>query len=414
MLDPVSQAGGVPAIPPAPPAPPSPPPPSSTTTTTTSPPPTTAAPPGTTYLSDLSTTVAVNGLGAFERNRANGGSGANDGPALKLKNVTYPKGIGVNGYSELEFPIPSGATSFRASIGLDDSACAATMRVEVKLNGSYIDVSGLPSSFTKSTPTYSLNVNVTGKTRLRLSAVNTGTALSCDHFDWADARFLGPVPPTTTAAPPTTTAPPTTSPPTTSSTTTTTTTTTTSSTTTTTSTTTTSTTTTTTTTLPTSSTTPTTTAPPPTTAPANVTYLSDLTPTLVVNGLGQFERNRANGGSAANDGAPQKLRGVTYPKGIGVNAYSEIEFPIPSGATSFRAVVGVDDSACASTMRVELKLNGSAINVSGLPKSFTKSSPAYSLTVNVTGKTKLRLQAVNTGTASNCDHFDWADARFLR
>jgi hypothetical protein len=135
---------------------------------------------------------------------------------------------------------------------------------------------------------------------------------------------------------------------------------------------------------------------------------------MVVNGLGPFERDRANGGSAANDGPALKLRGVTYAKGIGVNAYSEIEFPIPTGATSFRAVIGVDDSACASTMRVELKLNGSAINVSGLPASFTKSSPAYSLIVNVTGKSRLRLHAVNTGTASACDHFDWADARFLK
>ena len=170
---------------------------------------TTAAASSTTYLSDLSTTVAVNGFGPFERNRANGGSAANDGPALKIRGVTYAKGLGVNAYSELEFPIPSGATSFRASIGVDDSACASSMRVELKLNGITISVSGLPASFTKSSPAYSLSVNVTGKTRLRLHAVNTGTASSCDHFDWADARFLFPGSTTTTSSTTTTTKAPT-------------------------------------------------------------------------------------------------------------------------------------------------------------------------------------------------------------
>ena len=58
--------------------------------------------------------------------------------------------------------------------------------------------------------------------------------------------------------------------------------------------------------------------------PVAVTYLSDLpfvgTPT---NGWGPVERDRSNGEQGAADGAPLKIRGTTYAKGLGVHSTSQ-------------------------------------------------------------------------------------------
>ena len=107
------------------------------------------------------------------------------------------------------------------------------------------------------------------------------------------------------------------------------------------------------------------------------------------------------------------MKGVTYAKGLGVNARSAVVYAI-NGAKSFRADIGLDDSACASTLRIEIALDDFVVAVSGLPASFTKTTATFALNVNVSGKSKLKLSVFNPTTTSNCDHFDWANARFVR
>jgi hypothetical protein len=101
-------------------------------------------------------------------------------------------------------------------------------------------------------------------------------------------------------------------------------------------------------------------------------------------------------------------------KGIGVNAKPAVTYAIPPGTNSSRADLGLDDSACASTVRLEIALDNFVVGVSGLPSSITKTTPTIAVTVNVTGKAKLKLSVFNPSTTSNCDHFDWANARFIR
>src|SRR5690606_20939103 len=73
-------------------------------------------------------------------------------------------------------------------------------------------------------------------------------------------------------------------------------------------------------------------------------YLSDLPWTSETNGLGPAERDRANGDAAAGEGPRLRLNGVTYSKGIGVRAYSEIVVALDQNYERFRSFIGLDDS----------------------------------------------------------------------
>src|SRR5436309_2680077 len=79
-------------------------------------------------------------------------------------------------------------------------------------------------------------------------------------------------------------------------------------------------------------------------APAPTTYVSDLGAVgTSVNGWGPFERDMSNGEQLAGDGHVLTVQGVTFSKGLGVNAASDVSFAVPSGCTSFSAQIGVDD-----------------------------------------------------------------------
>jgi hypothetical protein len=67
----------------------------------------------------------------------------------------------------------------------------------------------------------------------------------------------------------------------------------------------------------------------------------------MTNGWGPVERDRSNGDNGAGDGGPLVLNGVTYAKGLGAHAPSDVRYAL--GACSvFTAQVGVDDIAGTS------------------------------------------------------------------
>jgi hypothetical protein len=76
-------------------------------------------------------------------------------------------------------------------------------------------------------------------------------------------------------------------------------------------------------------------------------YLSDLFWTSMTNGWGPAERDRSNADIGTADGGAIVLNGVTYTKGLGVHAMSELVYAIPSGCSQFFAAVGVDDEVGA-------------------------------------------------------------------
>jgi len=141
-----------------------------------------------------------------------------------------------------------------------------------------------------------------------------------------------------------------------------------------------------------------------------VTYLSDLTPTYAVNGWGPYEKDMSNGEQAAGDGHPITIRGVTYAKGLGVHAVSDLRYTLPANCTSYNAIAGIDDeTAGRGSVDFQVYLDGGASPVydSGV---VTGTSAAQDVAVDVTGHTQLRL-VVAVGTTMDYDHSDWADAK---
>jgi hypothetical protein len=139
-------------------------------------------------------------------------------------------------------------------------------------------------------------------------------------------------------------------------------------------------------------------------------YLSDLTWTSVTNGWGPVERDQSNGEQGTGDGGPLTLAGVPYAKGLGVHAASDVRYAIPSGCTMFLADVGLDD---------EVGGNGSVVfqvwgDTTLLYQSgtLTGSSATVPVSVDLTGRSALRLVVTTGGDNDGWDHADWANARF--
>ena len=77
-------------------------------------------------------------------------------------------------------------------------------------------------------------------------------------------------------------------------------------------------------------------------------YLSDLPFTLATNGWGPVERDRSNGEQGASDGGQITLNGVTYAKGLGVHALSDVRVTVPADCTRFVSSIGIDDESGAN------------------------------------------------------------------
>ncbi|AUD01461.1 PA14 domain-containing protein [Spirosoma pollinicola] len=152
-------------------------------------------------------------------------------------------------------------------------------------------------------------------------------------------------------------------------------------------------------------------ASPTTPTAGTSTYLSDLNWTSATNGYGPVEKDRSNGEINGGDGRAIILNGVTYPKGLGVHAPSQITYALNGQYTHFITDMGMDDeiaTAGCGTVTFEVYLDNVLAYSSGVmnPTTATKS-----IDLNITGKQTLKLVVTNGGDNTNCDHADWAGAR---
>ena len=69
--------------------------------------------------------------------------------------------------------------------------------------------------------------------------------------------------------------------------------------------------------------------------PRGRVYLSDLRWTYATNGFGPVELDRTNGEDAALDGAPIRLRGAAYDKGLGVHGPSLLRYRLGRACSRF-------------------------------------------------------------------------------
>jgi hypothetical protein len=142
----------------------------------------------TTYLSDLTWTAMTNGWGSVEKDKSNGEQATGDGRTITLNGVTYSKGLGTHANSSITYALNGNYTSFLSDIGVDD---------EVGNTGSvvfqvYLDnvLTYTSSTLSGTSTTQQVNLNVTGKTMLRLVVTDAGNGATSDHADWANARLL--------------------------------------------------------------------------------------------------------------------------------------------------------------------------------------------------------------------------------
>ncbi|MFN7935787.1 MAG: DUF1800 family protein [Bryobacteraceae bacterium] len=139
-------------------------------------------------------------------------------------------------------------------------------------------------------------------------------------------------------------------------------------------------------------------------------YLSDLTATTSVNGLGPVELDKTNGGPTAGDGASLILGAVRYAKGLGMYAPADVRYLLNKQYTSFRAMVGPVDGATGGSVIYEVYADDVKKFETPVMRPGDASIP---ITVDLTLATTLKLVAKDAGDGAAGDAANWGDARIL-
>jgi alpha-galactosidase len=143
--------------------------------------------------------------------------------------------------------------------------------------------------------------------------------------------------------------------------------------------------------------------------PAGPTYLSDLAWLSASNAWGPVEKDMSNGETAPGDGHTITINGATYPKGLGTNAPSELDYYLGGTCTGIQTDVGIDDEKDNSPANATFQIyTDSDLKADSGP--MTSADPAKSLTADLTGAQSLRLVVTDNGTPDS-DHADWAGVR---
>lgn len=140
------------------------------------------------------------------------------------------------------------------------------------------------------------------------------------------------------------------------------------------------------------------------------TQLSALTPLdPAQNGWGPFERDRSNG-EAGMDGKPLAIDGNNFLRGIGVHAPSDLRYHLGGSCNGkFVADIGIDDEV-GNTGSVVFRvfLDDQLAYDSGVKRG---SDARTAVSLDVAGKTQLRLVVTDAEDGKTGDHADWAAAR---
>ena len=146
--------------------------------------------------------------------------------------------------------------------------------------------------------------------------------------------------------------------------------------------------------------------PPPT--PANGAQVSDLPFMSETNGWGPVERDRSNGENTGGDGNVLSIGGVTYTKGLGTHAPSEISVYLGRGCERFSAKIGLDDeTGQPGSVAFQVFGDDEPLYDSGIIQG---KGAAVPIDVDVSNVRMLSLRVTDGGDGRNFDHADWAEA----
>lgn len=143
-------------------------------------------------------------------------------------------------------------------------------------------------------------------------------------------------------------------------------------------------------------------------APHQPVYLSSLTPVRVE---ARFSPPKMD---QSWSGGPLSVAGQKFERGIGFHASTIAEYAIPSNATYFQAVLGLDDDVrlCSPhTVRVSIIDDaGKPLYDSGLLSDPADTRYVY---LDVRSAKSLLINVGDAGDSIDCDHVDLANALFL-
>lgn len=139
---------------------------------------------------------------------------------------------------------------------------------------------------------------------------------------------------------------------------------------------------------------------------SGVTYLSNMVACTAINGFGAVKYDQSN------DGAPIKLKGITYPKGIGCHANSEITYKLNGNFSRFITHIGIDDEIIPPPTRGSVYFRVYADNALRYESPLlSNTSATLKLNIDVQGVQELKLITNQGPDNFYFDHTDWAGAR---
>lgn len=142
--------------------------------------------------------------------------------------------------------------------------------------------------------------------------------------------------------------------------------------------------------------------------PAGTPSVSDLPFLSETNGSGPIERDMSVGESPSGDGKTLRIGGVSYAKGVGAHAPSELSVYLGQSCRTFTASIGLDDETTQpGSVVFQVVGDDRTLYDSGV----LRRRPAVPVTVDTTGVRMLSLRVADGGDGRNFDHADWAEAK---
>jgi len=145
-----------------------------------------ARPKGSAFLSDYTPIYAANGLGPIERDTNNGGTAPGDGMPIKIRGQSFTKGLGTAAPAAVIYRLGGKCSRFTATVGVDDATAGqGSVRFQVIADG---DVLFDSMNLTGASAAMPIDVDITGKRRLKLHATNADDGAAQDRASWGDAK----------------------------------------------------------------------------------------------------------------------------------------------------------------------------------------------------------------------------------
>jgi len=136
----------------------------------------------TVWLDELDLTTMHQGWGTPQVNRS-----IRQTP-LSIGGQTFARGVGTHAHSTYRLTLEGGTERFIASVGVDDAAGGpGSVVFQVVADGKRVFSSGVMKP---GQPAKTVDVDLRGVKSLLLLVSDAGDGITCDHANWADARFL--------------------------------------------------------------------------------------------------------------------------------------------------------------------------------------------------------------------------------